>query len=908
MRYLTSIDTVIRGEQKIKWKLPSLSDSSQLVKILAYPALKEVYGENFSLKGYNNKADTLNMPVDKNQTIRSFSFKTKNYIWTNAVLQAQIEDSFKTIRAFEIDRTKYEKLVGFNPDAPIVISLPGVRSAKFRLILKEPIQSHGDVEGLVHLSSNQVIERYPEKSFAKMFQRPNPLWDTYIWPKLEWSQQQSQGVISVNSVKDVTEYLTSDGVINWDVPKGNWTISAFLMETTGITNNPATPEATGLEVDKMNKEHVREHFDAFLGEILRRIPKEDRTSLKIAVLDSYEAGGQNWTDDMMDKFETVYGYSPKPYLPALNGVVIGNEEVSSRFLWDLRRLVADRIATDYVGGLTETSHKYGLTTWLENYGHWGFPAEFLQYGGQADEIGGEFWTFVNLGEIENRAASSSAHIYGKNRVWAESFTSGGPNFTHYPFEFKQRLDKFFTQGINANIFHVYIHQPYEDKNPGVSAWFGNDFQRKNTWFNQLDLFTNYVRRSNFMLQQGVYIADAAYFIGEDAPKMTGVQDPALPYGYSFDYINADVLLTKAKMNNGFLVMPGGVKYKLLILPNQQSMRLKILKKIYQFVNEGLAIYGEAPTYSPSLSDYPNADNEISLLGQKIFASNKFGKGKVYKRGVPLDYVLKDLNVAPDFYTSADSVLFIHRSLNDGEIYFLSNQSSKKIDFNGSFRVNKELKPEIWNAVTGETRILPDFKRLDNKTVVPLRLDQNGSAFIIFKNSARRTVSMPNFPDGKNVISLNTKWELVFEKDKRGPVNGTKIDSLFNWKDSPNDSIKYFSGTATYIKEFNLENIPNGELYIDLGKVMVMAKVRLNGENIGGVWTTPYRLNITKSLRIGKNVLEIAVVNNWQNRLIGDQRLKPKQRKTWTTVNPWKSDSQLQSSGLLGPVKIINIKY
>ena len=909
MRYLASIDTIVNGMQKIKWKLPVISDSSQLVKILAYPTKKEIYSKSFALKGYNSKADTIDMMLDRDAVIRSFFFTTRNYIWTNAELQAQVGNTFKTVRKFVIDRTKFQKLVGFDPYAPVALSLPGVRSSKFRLILSKPFQSHGDVEAVVKLSSDQVVERYPEKSLAKMFQRPNPMWDAYMWPRLNWSHEKSPDVVNVDDVRDISAFLTSDSIVSWEAPKGRWTISAFLMKPTGITNNPATPDATGLEVDKMSKKHVADHFKAFLGEMLHRIPEEDRKSFRIAVLDSYEAGGQNWTDDMKERFERVYGYDPDPYLPVLDGVVVGNEDMSSRFLWDLRRLIADRIAKDYVGGLTEISHRYGLTTWLENYGHWGFPAEFLQYGGQSDEVGGEFWGTGDLGEIENRAASSSAHIYGKNRVWAESFTSRGPNFTHYPLELKQRIDKFFTQGINATILHVYIHQPYEDKTPGISAWFGSDFQRKNTWFGQLDLFTNYIRRANWMLQQGTYVADVAYFIGEDAPKMTGAKDdPALPYGYSFDYINAEVLLQKARVDNGYLVVPGGIKYKLLILPDEMSMRPEVLKKLSEFVKDGLAIYGNTPTYSPSLSNYPDADKEVSLLGQKMFASNKFGKGSVYRRSVSINYALKDLGIKPDFYTSSDSILFIHRSLNDGEIYFLSNQSSKKANFEGSFRVKGGLKPELWNAITGEIRALPDFKLVDSRTVVPLQLDSNGSAFIVFRHRSRLGTSVSNFPKEQRLITLNHAWRLKFQKDRRGPVNEVQLSSLIDWKDSPNDSIKYFSGEVTYKNVFNVGSLPKGTLYLDLGNVMVMAKVRLNGKEIGGVWTTPYRLNITKSLKVGSNELEITVVNNWRNRLIGDQHMPPDKRGTWTTVNPWKKDSPLQPSGLLGPVEIVNIQY
>ena len=210
------------------------------------------------------------------------------------------------------------------------------------------------------------------------------------------------------------------------------------MLPTGVVNSPAPKEGRGLETDKMSKEHIRAHFDNYIGQILKRIPAQDRKTFRVVVEDSYETGGQNWTDRMIEDFKKVYGYDPVPFIPVYNGVTVISPEVSDRFLWDVRRLIADQIAYNYVGGLREVSNEHGLTTWLENYGHWGFPGEFLQYGGQSDEIAGEFWSFGDLGNIENRAASSCGHIYGKKKVWAESFTCGGPDFTQYPGQMKQR--------------------------------------------------------------------------------------------------------------------------------------------------------------------------------------------------------------------------------------------------------------------------------------------------------------------------------------------------------------------------------------------------------------------------------------------------------------------------------------
>lgn len=297
-----------------------------------------------------------------------------------------------------------------------------------------------------------------------MFQTPLPYWHEY-----QWSVQPEVGdpslVIDPGKVLDISAFLQGDRLI-WKAPAGEWTILRTGMLPTGVTNSPADPEATGLEIDKMSRKHVEAHFEAFMGEIYRRIPAEDRACWKVVVQDSYETGGQNFTDDFLSEFQARYGYDPLPFLPAYEGYVVGSEDRSDRFLWDLRRLIADKVAYDYVGGLRDVCHKYGLTTWLENYGHWGFPGEFLQYGGQSDEIGGEFWSFGDLGNIENRAASSCGHIYGKQKISAESFTSGGTPFSCYPAMMKQRGDRFFTEGINNTLLHVYISQPSEEREPG----------------------------------------------------------------------------------------------------------------------------------------------------------------------------------------------------------------------------------------------------------------------------------------------------------------------------------------------------------------------------------------------------------------------------------------------------------
>ncbi|MDR0395000.1 MAG: glycoside hydrolase family 2, partial [Tannerella sp.] len=368
MRYLAATDRQVKGPQTVSVSFPETPDNIQLVRVIAYPIKTGAYAKSFNIRQAGGAQETILMPVDGNQTIRSLQLSTQDYFHTTAELQAKDGEGYKTIRRFEIDRTNYQLNVGFDPYAPIAVSLPETKASEFRLLLGKPLSRYGTPSATVTLSSEPVTERYPEQSLAKMFQRPLPYWHVYMWEKQDWYDRASEYTIPQDQVTDITAFLSKDGVLKWDVPDGTWNISLLEMKTTGVTNAPATPDATGLEVDKMSRKHVAAHFDAFMGEILRRVPEADRKSLKVAVQDSYETGGQNWTDDMFERFKETYGYDALPYLPTLQGKVVGNEDISSRFLWDLRRLVADRVAYDYVGGLAEMCHQHGLTTWLENYG------------------------------------------------------------------------------------------------------------------------------------------------------------------------------------------------------------------------------------------------------------------------------------------------------------------------------------------------------------------------------------------------------------------------------------------------------------------------------------------------------------------------------------------------------------
>ena len=912
MRYLAAAQTTVSGGKLIDLDLPEIPGDAQDVKVLAFPTLSA--SSSFKWEKKNEK--TIDFVSPKEAVARSLMLEIKPQPFrTNATFYVKTDNGYKKLCDWDLDRSNPALNVGFVPYAPLVFSLPSVEGNSFRLVFAD--NCAGCVQEAT-LSEIPRVERYPEKTLAKMFQTPLPMWHDYLWNE-QPAVDDSALLIAPDQVLDITDALQSDGKLHWEAPQGEWTVMRLAMLPTGVTNAPASPEATGPEIDKLSKEHVAAHFDAFIGEVLRRIPEEERRTFRVVVQDSYETGGQNWTDLMQEAFTERYGYDPTPYLPVMQGYVVGSPELSDRFLWDLRRLIADKVSYDYVGGLKEICNKYGLTTWLENYGHWGFPGEFLQYGGQSDEISGEFWSEGSLGDIENRAASSCGHIYGKSKIWAESSTCGGPEFLRYPYYMKQRGDRFFTEGINSTLLHLYVLQAdKQDRKPGINAPYGNEFNRNNTWFSSMELYSDYLKRCNYMLQQGRYVADVAYFIGEDTPKMTGVCDPALPSGYSFDYVNAEVLMDGASVKDNRLVLKSGMQYRVLVLPRLKTMRPELLERIKEMTEQGFTVLGPEPTKSPSLEGYPEADKRVRDLARELWnnvdgdtlCSAKAGKGSIYSN-VSLETIFADMNLVPDFSCNEEGkpFLFIHRTLPDGDIYFVSNQSDKPQSATLRFRVSGK-KPERWDPLTAEIRLLPEFRQEDGCTVLPATLQGYESAFIVFRTDGKPVeTDKKNDPEKQLLASLNDNWTVEFEQGRGAPEGEILFEQLTDWSKHKDKGIRYFSGKARYRRNVSLNlEATNNEIYLDLGSLTAMAKVWVNGEYAGGVWSYPYRVNVTDLLKNGENTIDVEVVNTWVNRLIGDAALPENERFTWLTYRTWNADSPLQPSGLFGPVEIQAFDY
>ncbi|MGQ1783604.1 MULTISPECIES: glycosyl hydrolase [unclassified Saccharicrinis] len=947
MRYLTYSETKVQGSKLIKVHLPKPKEEFQDTHTLAF---KTADGEkrdliniptilNCSKKGFelnnlidNNLTTAITFPAKKNLEL-SFNFNLSEAIKArqitinpsqpfscNCKLYAELNGEEKLVKAFVFDRSNLSVNVGPITKGALALSLPNAESKRFKLVCNnfKSLRSRKYGFAEINISEAPVLDRYIEKQLGKMHPTPTPQWNTYSW-EMQGDQVSRELCIDVKELIDISDKLDSNGLLTWEAPVGEWTILRIGMSPTGTKNSPSAPQGQGYEIDKMNGELAQFHFDNFVGEFLKRIPEESKSAFKYVIADSYEMGSQNWTDGYEVKFKEKYGYDPVKYLPVLSGRIVGSVEESERFLWDLRRSIADDVAYEYVGGLRKASKQHNLKTWLENYGHWGFPGEFMMYGGQSDLIGGEFWNEGSLGNIECKASSSTSHTYGKRITSAEAFTASRKSYLRHPAMLKKRGDWSLTEGINHFVLHLYIQQPDDNRKPGMNAWFSTEFNRHNTWFNQADNYFDYLRRCQHLLQQGNYAADVCYFIGEDAPIMTGGRVPEIPHGYSYDYINAEVILDRLTVKEGKFVLPDGMSYSILVLPPVKTMRPEVLAKLEQLIKQGGIILGQKPLKSPSLQDYPQCDVDVKKMADKLWAapyvegkmSNSYGKGKVLD-GYNLSEVFTALSLKKDFGLPEDvPLLWTHRRMPGMEIYFITNQSDGEIDIKPTFRVDQSLKPQLWDAVSGEVRALNDYKITDEGSIVPIKLKSAQSCFVVFVNTERRSVKegyATNFPEPELLQTIEQPFSVDFTNKEIGPKEPIVFNTLTDWSLSDNDKIKFYSGSAIYKTTFSIDQLPaNGEFYINLGKVSVMAEVKINGKALGGVWISPYRLNVTNALKKGKNDLEIEVVNLWRNQLIKDEKLPDDQRYTWLVIDDVKEGEKPHSSGLLGPVTIETIR-
>jgi hypothetical protein len=958
MRYLATSETVIVGGRRIEQVLPVpeiktfpkagglqqkptgdpfTADDFQDVKVLAFrqpdaeavdldmarveassptiqPLAHLLDGSARTSVKIGPKAQVIDFALDGSVPVQSLRLDPLDRLYTLTCVVASSADGkrFKQLTRHVEERGHQ----GPRNKDPILVPFPETQAKHIRVTVSasKPVSFAG-----LALSRRAVLAHYVRKQLGETSPSTQPPWDAYVWGGQPAPAKDS----AVDSAKviDLSDKMSAAGRLTWDAPEGRWVVMRTGMVPIGTQCAPSSPESRGLEVDKMNREHIRSLFDGMVGEFLQRTPAADRTALKYIIADSYETGPQNWTDGLAAKFKEQFGYEPARFLPCLTGRLVDSPEVSSRFLWDWRRLVAESIARDYVGGLREVCAENGLTLWLENYGHWGFPSEFLYYGSMTDQVGGEFWESGGaLGNVECRAAASCSHIYGRTDVYSEAFTSNR-NFKQSPADLKRWTDWAYSAGINHLILHVNIHQP-EERAPGIIQWFGTAFNRHNTWFEQSKAFVDYTRRSSVLLKAGRPVVDVAYYIGENAPAMSGPRDPGLPDGYDYDYINSDVLIHRASVVDGRITVPNGPSYAVLVLPKQTVMRPEVAEAIRRIVADGATILGPKPTSSPSLQDYPTCDQRVTAIANRAWGN--LGKGKVGEVDALAPFLV-DLGVHPDVQVigsgnilcaaagagkiglgARGGIVFKHRSTPDREIYFLANTSNKPLDFTASLRISGR-KPSLWKAVSGEIAEAAAFTQRGGRTLIPLHLEPSESVFAVFGekiSSDLNEAAGSNTPDYKQVASLDGPWTVRF--DGQGAPKEIVFETLIDWAKHPDEAIRHYAGPAVYETGFKLEELPKSEekpFVLELGEVGVIATVMLNGREVGTVWTRPWEIEINNAVR-GENTLQIRVANTWNNRLVADAK-RPEEKRLSHVSQPYrfKPKDPLHMGGLLGPVRV-----
>jgi hypothetical protein len=870
------------------------------------------------------------------QTIRSITIVARN---VNAIapLRAGIRNPEKSFEASD-DGRNFRTIVEI-PDVVATehtISFPPVTARFFRVVFKRtPAPPLPDWLGSIDLTLMGIKIGAPPTDYeiAELVLHPgarvNRFEEKAAFATLPDLYQFATppvapgDAVSKSDVIDLTSKMHADGTLEWTPPAGRWVILRFGYSLLGITNAPATAEATGLEVDKLNHTYVKNYMETYLESYKQTVGADymGKRGIRYVVNDSWEAYSQNWTDDMIAQFKKRRGYDPLPWMPVLTGQVVESAEASDRFLWDFRKTISDLIADEHYGQLEATLHEWGMGHYCESHEDGrAFVGDGMEVKKFSEVPMGAMWTQVPGvnkerygGNADDRESASVAHIYGQNLAAAESLTAGAAPWAWSPATLKPTADQEFLNGINRFVIHESAHQPLVGKAPGLTLGrFGQWFNRNETWAEEAAPWVRYLARSSYLLQQGHFGADLVYFYGEDS-NLTAIfadKSPDVPAGYGFDYINADGLIHMLSVTDGRITTKSGMSYRVLGLdPYSQHMSLPVLRAIHKLVEDGAVVAGPKPTDDPSLADdqaeFKKLDDELFGDGTGV---HKVGKGKVYA-GQNAEAALKATNVAADFdHTKPESdtrLLFVHRKLADGDLYFVDNRNDRDETVDATFRVTGKA-PELWHAETGKSEPV-SYSIADGRTTVPLHLEPWGTVFVVFRKVTKATsCTLPKVVETQ-LATVEGSWNVSFQPGRGAPASIT-LDKLTSWTDSADAGVKYFSGTGTYTKAIQAspEWFKKGaHLWIDLGDVKNLAEVAVNGKSLGVVWHAPYRVDATSALKPGANEVTIKVINAWVNRLIGDQQ--PGATKyTFADVKPYKANSPLLPSGLLGPMRVYSI--
>lgn len=717
--------------------------------------------------------------------------------------------------------------------------------------------------------------------------------------------------ISKEDVIDLTGNLLG-GVLKVTLPKGRWKLLRMGHTSTGH-ENATGGTGKGLECDKFSEQAVRKQFDHWFGEFFRKIePELAHRVIRFMHVDSWECGSQNWSDNFVEEFKTRRGYDLMPYLPLLAGIPMESASHSEQVLRDVRTTIGELVNDVFYRVLADCAQKYRCEFSAECVAPTMVSDGLLHYS-RVDRPMGEFWlnspTHDKLNDMLD--AISGAHIYGKKLVQAEGFTEIRGVWDEHPAILKPLLDRNYALGINKLFFHVYAHNPWVDRKPGMTLdGIGLFFQRGQTWWKEGKAFVDYVSRCQALLQYGVPVVDIAVFTGEEMPRrailperlvsmlpgligekrvvrekkrianlgqplrvkpvgvshsanMADPEDWINPLnGYAYDSFNKDVLLRLAKVDNGCIVLPGGGKYRVLVLPGKRLMdpngvpfSVEVEKKLDEFRKAGV--------FMPTL---PYSEADFSSIG------------------LERDVILPE------------NVAYTHRSGDEAEIYFIANQKDEERSFVASFRITGR-KPQLWNAVTGEIIEAENWKEVEGRTEVEMSLTENASLFVVFAKEPVRADKPMKITD--KVSMKFAQWRICFEET--GQIINS--DTLFDWTTHHDNAVRYYSGRVVYTTSFKVKKKAQEKVMLDLGKVSNLAGVWINDIYCGTVWISPYRLDVTKALKKGKNTLRIEVVNTWANALLGVEQGKAPFGHIWTNGNYRRAEKSLLPAGLEGPLQL-----
>lgn len=741
--------------------------------------------------------------------------------------------------------------------------------------------------------------------------------------------------VDAKDVVDLTANLSAGGILHWDAPAGDWQILRFGY-TIGEHAYVSTSSDgwNGFALDVYDATAFQHYWDRVVEPLIADAGPLAGKTLKYLHTDSWEIELANWTPTLRQEFRRRHGYDLLPWLPVLAGRIVDSRAESDRFLFDYRQTLGDLAIDHHYRLFRDYAHRHGLGIHPESGGPHAVPIDAQRCLGWDDVPMSEFWAWSWTHRIgdENRffvkQPASAAHTYGRRITQAEGFTTIGPHWQEKIWDnLKPSFDQALCEGMNRLVWHAFVCSPDETGIPGQQYFAGTHLNPKVTWWGKSAPFFSYIDRCQFLLQQGLFVADACFYYGDHVPNFAQLEksDPAhvLP-GYDYDVITAEALVERASVRAGRIVLPDGMSYRVLVLPGRDAISLPVLKKIAALVNAGATVIGPRPQRAETLENHAAADVEVRQIADQLWGGHT-GLGRVIT-GQTAREVLQADGLAPDFSAARRvsgtdefapagtsgapaGLQYIHRTAGDAEIYFVANRSTNSLSADCSFRVAGKA-PELWDAVTGGRQFASAGRQKDGQTFLPLDFPPCGSWFVVFRQPASAhppaAAAVPAPP--KVLQEISGAWTVHFDPRWGGPETAP-FDSLVSWPTRPEPGIKFYSGTATYEKTFNLPGaLPalrdSSRLLLDLGSLRELAEVKVNGRSCGITWCPPFRVDVTDALQSGENHLQIEVVNFWPNRLIGDAGLPPERRLTQTNIRKITARTPLEPAGLFGPVRLL----